>query len=219
MILWANIIADIPPALSLGMDPPEHDIMDRPPRNPRRGMLTRGTTLVLVIQAFFMAATTFAVFIVAVLTPFGLIVLPGYDSRAPDPYVPSIFRQGNPETNANDNKSPHIAGARSVAFGVLTVLQLNQAFLSRSLDASVFTTGLRANKWMVWCVLLSFVLYVIGTYVPGLNGWLELRPLSWPAWLVILGAVLLQYVFSELTKLALRTIARRRRQRASCQQH
>ncbi|KAJ2695118.1 hypothetical protein H4R19_005861, partial [Coemansia spiralis] len=117
MILWANIIADIPPALSLGMDPPEHDIMDRPPRNPKRGLLTRGTTLVLVIQAFFMAATTFAVFIVAVLTPFGRIVLHGYDSSAPDPYVASIFHQGNPETNANENMSPHIAGARSVAFG------------------------------------------------------------------------------------------------------
>ncbi|KAJ2682045.1 hypothetical protein H4R19_007209 [Coemansia spiralis] len=107
--------------------------------------------------------------------------------------------------------SPHIAGARSVAFGVLTVLQLNQAFLSRSIDASVFTTGLRANKWMVGCVLASFALYVLGVYVPGLNTWLELEPLAWPAWLVILGAVLLQYVFSELLKLVLRTFARKQR--------
>ncbi|KAJ1948574.1 hypothetical protein FBU59_001530, partial [Linderina macrospora] len=39
MILWANIIADIPPALSLGMDPPESNIMRRPPRNPKSGIL------------------------------------------------------------------------------------------------------------------------------------------------------------------------------------
>ncbi|TPX50204.1 hypothetical protein SeLEV6574_g01036 [Synchytrium endobioticum] len=33
-ILYANIIADIPPAMSLGLEPPEKDIMDRPPRPP-----------------------------------------------------------------------------------------------------------------------------------------------------------------------------------------
>ncbi|KAJ2747374.1 hypothetical protein GGI20_000512 [Coemansia sp. BCRC 34301] len=210
MILWANIIADIPPALSLGVDPPERNIMSRPPRNPKSGLLTRSTTTILLLQALFMASTTFAVFLTAVLTPFGNIVLLHKAGTSPDTYVPSIFHQGNPELNANENQSPHIAGARSIAFGVLTVLQLNQAFLSRSVNVSVFKTGLHANKWMVWCVLLSFVLYLLGTYVPRLNDWLELVPLGWPAWLVIMGAVLLQVVFSELMKLVLRQKARRR---------
>ncbi|KAJ1871936.1 hypothetical protein LPJ55_003515 [Coemansia sp. RSA 990] len=218
MILWANIIADVPPSLSLGMDPPERNIMDRPPRNPKSGVLTKTTTLILVIQAFFMATITFAVFLVAVLTPFGRIVLHNHDHTLPDTYVPSIFHQGDPETNANDNMSPHIAGARSVAFGVLTVLQLNQAFLSRSIDVSVFKTGLRANKWMVGCVLLSFGLYVLGVYVPGLNDWLELAPLGWQAWLVMLGAVVLQVTFSELTKLVLRAISRKRALRMNNQE-
>ncbi|KAJ2707296.1 hypothetical protein FB645_000807 [Coemansia sp. IMI 203386] len=206
MILWANIIADIPPALSLGMDPPERNIMNRPPRNPKSGVLTRSTTLVLVLQALFMSVVTFCVFLAAVLTPFGNMVLINKDGTSPDTYVPSIFHQGNPETNADKNKSPHIAGARSLAFGVLTLLQLNQAFLSRSIDISVFRTGLRANKWMVGCVLLSFGCYVLGVYVPRLNDWLELVPLGWQAWLVMLGAVVLQVVFSELMKLCLRKI-------------
>ncbi|KAJ2871098.1 hypothetical protein FB639_004519 [Coemansia asiatica] len=206
MILWANIIADIPPALSLGMDPPERNIMNRPPRNPKSGVLTRSTTLVLVLQALFMSVVTFGVFLAAVLTPFGNTVLTNKQGTVPDTYVPSIFHQGNPETNADENMSPHIAGARSLAFGVLTVLQLNQAFLSRSIDISVFKTGLRANKWMVGCVLLSFGCYILGVYVPGLNDWLELVPIGWQAWLVILGAVVLQVVFSELMKLCLRRI-------------
>ncbi|KAJ2569426.1 hypothetical protein IW140_003129 [Coemansia sp. RSA 1813] len=210
MILWANIIADIPPALSLGLDPPERNIMSRPPRNPKSGVLTRSTTLVLFLQAMFMATVTFAVFLAAVLTPFGNIVLLDKANTSPDMYVPSIFHQGDPEVNADDNASPHIAGARSIAFGVLTVLQLNQAFLSRSLDISLFKTGLRSNMWMVGCVLLSFVLYVMGTYVPGLNDWLELVPLDWHAWLVMLGAVLLQIAFSELMKAVLRKIARKK---------
>ncbi|KAJ2717900.1 hypothetical protein H4S00_004034 [Coemansia sp. D1744] len=213
MILWANIIADVPPSLSLGMDPPEHDIMDRPPRNPKSGVLTKTTTVVMIIQASFMALITFAVFLVGVLTPFGRTVLLNDDDTQTDQYVASIFHQGDPETNANENKFAHIAGARSVAFGVLTVLQLNQAFLSRSVDVSVFKTGLRANMWMVGCVLLSFGLYVMGVYVPGLNTWLELVPLGWPAWLVMFGAVVVQVAFSELTKMVLRAIGRRRTKR------
>ncbi|KAJ1904300.1 hypothetical protein LPJ81_002573 [Coemansia sp. IMI 209127] len=210
MILWANIIADIPPALSLGLDPPERNIMNRPPRNPKSGVLTRSTTLVLLLQAMFMATVTFVVFLAAVLTPFGNLVLLNKANTVPDMYVPSIFHQGNPELNANANTTPHIAGARSIAFGVLTVLQLNQAFLSRSVDISLFKTGLRSNMWMVGCVLLSFVLYVMGTYVPGLNDWLELVPLDWQAWLVMLGAVLLQIAFSELMKAVLRKMARKK---------
>ncbi|ORX69017.1 calcium ATPase, partial [Linderina pennispora] len=177
MILWANIIADVPPALSLGMDPPESNIMRRPPRNPKSGILVWRTTLVLLAQAFFMAAVTFGVFLFAALTPFGVTVLASKDGTSPDLYTASIFHRGNPETNADENMFPHIAGARSVAFGVLTVLQLNQAFLSRSVDRSLLDTGLRSNMWMVGGVLLSFVLYIIGTYVPRLNDWLELVPL------------------------------------------
>ncbi|KAJ1955614.1 hypothetical protein GGI12_005518, partial [Dipsacomyces acuminosporus] len=178
MILWANIIADIPPALSLGLDPPEKNIMNRRPRNPKSGVLTRSTTLVLLAQALFMALVTFAAFLVAVLTPFGITVLQSKAHALPDTYAPSIFHRGNPEVNANKNNSPHIAGARSLAFGVLTVLQLNQAFLSRSVDASLFKTGIRSNMWMVGCVLFSFISYIVGTYVPRLNDWLELVPLG-----------------------------------------
>jgi Ca2+-transporting ATPase len=39
-ILWANIVIEDLPAMGLGIDPPDPDIMDRPPRDPTEGVFT-----------------------------------------------------------------------------------------------------------------------------------------------------------------------------------
>jgi Ca2+-transporting ATPase len=59
-ILWVNLIMDGPPALALGVDPPDPDVMDRPPRDPDSQVLDLQRVLHLLLLGAAMAAGTLA---------------------------------------------------------------------------------------------------------------------------------------------------------------
>jgi len=61
-ILLINLVTDGLPALALGMDPPEPDIMGRPPRRPSEGILTPGLMGVIGFNAAFIGLALVASF-------------------------------------------------------------------------------------------------------------------------------------------------------------
>lgn len=61
-ILWINLVTDGLPALALGMEPPEKDIMSRPPRAPEQAVLTRRSGLLVLSHGFLIASVTLAGF-------------------------------------------------------------------------------------------------------------------------------------------------------------
>lgn len=61
-ILWVNIIMDGPPAMALGVDPTQRDVMTREPRPADQPILTRRRWMAIGLSAVTMAAGTLAVF-------------------------------------------------------------------------------------------------------------------------------------------------------------
>lgn len=61
-ILWINLVTDGLPALALGMEPPETDIMNRPPRAPDQAVLTRRSGFLILCHGLLIATVTMAGF-------------------------------------------------------------------------------------------------------------------------------------------------------------
>jgi len=61
-LLWINLVTDGLPALALGVDPYPTDIMDRPPRNPKEGVLSRDIVFLIVVVSAILTVGTLGVF-------------------------------------------------------------------------------------------------------------------------------------------------------------
>ncbi|MFZ5592488.1 MAG: cation-translocating P-type ATPase, partial [Bacillota bacterium] len=64
-ILWMNLVTDGLPAMALGMDPYDRDIMFRPPRHPRENIFTGGLGWRILGSGVLIAAGTLLVFALA----------------------------------------------------------------------------------------------------------------------------------------------------------
>ncbi|MFL6292391.1 MAG: cation-translocating P-type ATPase [Thermoanaerobaculia bacterium] len=61
-ILYVNLATDGLPALALAVDPPEPDLMKRPPRDPRSGIFTRPVVSLMLIGGIWSALANLALF-------------------------------------------------------------------------------------------------------------------------------------------------------------
>jgi Ca2+-transporting ATPase len=60
-ILWINLLTDSGPALALGLEPADHGVMERPPRDPQSPVITNAMWFNIVFVGLIMAAGTLGV--------------------------------------------------------------------------------------------------------------------------------------------------------------
>jgi Ca2+-transporting ATPase len=179
-LLWINLVTDGPPALALGIDPKDPDVMEREPRQRGTGVLTT--------QDWWRLAGIGAVMMVGTLA-----VLDAY-------YPGGLFTLFATGTGPNAADETH---ARTMAFTTLMLFQLFNVFNCRSAWRSAFV-GFLENRWLIGAVALSLFTHVLVIYVPVLQTafhTVALSPFDW-AVATVVGATLL--VLMELFKLMAR---------------
>jgi P-type Ca2+ transporter type 2C len=63
-ILWVNLVTDSLPALALSVDPAEKGIMNRKPRNSKKGFMTNGMVWRIIYQGIMIGAIPLAAFLI-----------------------------------------------------------------------------------------------------------------------------------------------------------
>ncbi|MCP8616579.1 calcium-translocating P-type ATPase, SERCA-type [Salirhabdus salicampi] len=64
-ILWVNLVTDGLPALALGLDKPEKDVMSRQPRSPKESIFARGLAFKIITRGFLIGLVTLIAFMFA----------------------------------------------------------------------------------------------------------------------------------------------------------
>lgn len=62
-ILWVNLVTDGLPAIALGMEPADPDIMDRPPRGAREGVFSGGLLSLILFRGIIIGLSTLGAFV------------------------------------------------------------------------------------------------------------------------------------------------------------
>jgi P-type Ca2+ transporter type 2C len=70
-ILWVNLVTDGLPAMALGVDNAEPDIMQRRPRNPKESVFARGLATKILVRGTLLGLGSLLVFVIGMLMPGG----------------------------------------------------------------------------------------------------------------------------------------------------
>ena len=178
-ILWMNLVTDGVPALALAMEPAEPNVMQRPPHNPRESIFARGLGSYVV-----------RVGIVLAILAIGLM---GWAYRyTHDPAYP-----GNPDT------------WKTMVFTTLCLAQMGHALAARSETRLTIQLNPMTNPFIWGAVLVTTGLQVGLMYVPALQQFFGLHPLSGGELALCFGVSALMFIWLEAEKLLIQLMLRR----------
>lgn len=143
-LLWVNLVTDCFPALALGMEEAEGDVMKRKPRNASDGVFAGHMGLDTVVQGLIITVLVLASFFCGVYFDLGVIDL------------------SKLATSMADEEGV------MMAFITLNMVEIFHCFNMRSRRASIFHMK-KQNKWLWGAAFLALVLTLIVVEVDALS--------------------------------------------------
>ena len=143
-LLWVNLVTDCFPALALGMEEAEGDIMKRKPRNATDGVFANNMGLDTIVQGLIITVLVLASFFCGVYYDLGTIDL------------------SQLATTMADEEGV------MMAFITLNMVEIFHCFNMRSRRASIFHMK-KQNKWLWGAAILALILTLIVVEVDALS--------------------------------------------------
>ncbi len=162
-ILWVNLVTDGPPALALGVDPPDAGVMTRPPRPRGEGVITRAMWHGVIYVGGAMALGT--LFVLDTSLPGGLVAGTG-DIRYAQTmaFTTMVFFQLFAVFTARSDERSAFADLFAnawlwAAVALSALLQVAVVYVP-FLKQAFSTVGLGARDWLVCAAVGSSVLWL-----------------------------------------------------------
>lgn len=174
-ILWVNLITDSLPAIALGMDPGDHDVMKQKPRNPKESFFAQGASFRAIVGGSLIGIFTLIAFY------YGL------------------WEHGY-HMDTTNIPNDVLSYARTMAFIVLAVSQLFYSLSMRNFNKSIFKIGLFSNPLLVGAIVLGIVLQLVVIYVPFLADAFGVQSISVIDAIIVISFCLIPLFVNEIIK-------------------
>ncbi|MBN2807459.1 MAG: cation-translocating P-type ATPase, partial [Prolixibacteraceae bacterium] len=158
-LLWINLITDSLPAVALGVDPGDPDVMKEQPRNPKESFFAGGAGF----------RTIYGGILIGALTIFAFWF--GYYEHGFTPFEKTVPVEV-------------VEYARTMAFMVLIASQLFFSLSLRHPLKSIFKIGLFSNKYLAGAIVLGLVLQLIVIGIPAMQNAFKLQNLDVYGWMM-----------------------------------
>lgn len=180
-LLWVNLVTDGLPATALGFNPPDLDIMQRPPRRANEPLITGWLFFrYLAVGAYVGCATVGAAAWWFMASPEG----PQLSYYQLTHHLQCVSNTGDfVGVDCSVFHDPH---PMTMALSVLVTIEMLNALNSLSENQSLLAMPPWTNMWLVSAMALSMTLHFVVLYVDILSTVFSVCPLNLYEWMAVL---------------------------------
>jgi len=201
-LLWVNLVTDGLPATALSFNPPDLDIMEKPPRGANETLITPWLFFRYMAIGTYVGAAT-----VGAASYWFL-----YDTTGPQMSFYQLSHHMQCFSNPEDFKGLscdifQAPEAMTMALSVLVTIEMANALNSVSENQSLIVMPPWINIWLLMAMALSFSLHFMILYVDFLNVVFNISALSFDQWMVVMKFSLPVLLLDEVLKFVARNYA------------